>query len=105
LVTLDNSRLYVSNFGSDAVAIYDIDLGRRIATIPVGARPDSLALSPEQHYLLVLDTQSGDVSVIEKRTPSKIRPNEYSLMTMIPVGAQPNAIVVKTFMAKSAQRK
>src|SRR5262249_6375050 len=38
VVTLDNSRLYVSNFGSDSVAVYDIDMGRRIATVPVGSR-------------------------------------------------------------------
>src|SRR6202044_3183959 len=30
LVTLDNSRLYASNFGSNSVAVYDIDVGRRI---------------------------------------------------------------------------
>ena len=28
VVTLDNSRLYVSNFGSNSIAVYDIDLGR-----------------------------------------------------------------------------
>jgi len=27
--------------------------------------------------------------------------SEYSLMTLIPVGVQPNAIVVKTFMART----
>ena len=37
MVTRDNSRLYISNFGSDSVAVYDIDLGRRIATLAVGS--------------------------------------------------------------------
>ena len=41
VVTLDNSRLYVTNFGSNSVAVYDIDLGRRIATLNVGSRPDA----------------------------------------------------------------
>ena len=59
LVTLDNSRLYVTNFGSNSVTVYDIDMGRRIVTLTVGSRPDGLALSPDQNYLLVLDTQSG----------------------------------------------
>jgi YVTN family beta-propeller protein len=98
IVTLDNSRLYASNFGSDSVAVYDIDLGRRIATLPVGSRPDGLALSQDQRYLLVLDTQAGDVTVIQRRTPRKLEPTEYSLLTMIPVGLQPNGIVVKAFM-------
>lgn len=98
LVTRDNSRLYTSNFGSNSVAVYDIDLGRRIATMSVGSRPDGLALSQDQRYLLVLDTQAGDVTVIQRRTPRKLEPTEYSLLTMIPVGLQPNGIAVKAFM-------
>ena len=97
VVTLDNSRLYASNFGSNSVAVYDIDMGRRITTMAVGSRPDGLALSPDQRYVLVLDTQAGDVTVIQKRTPRKLEPTEYSLLTMIPVGVQPNGIVVKAF--------
>jgi DNA-binding beta-propeller fold protein YncE len=98
VITRDNSRMYASNFGSDSVAVYDIDLGRRIATMAVGSRPDGLALSQDQRYLLVLDTQSGDVTVIQRRTPRKLEPTEYSLLTMIPVGLQPNGIVVKSFV-------
>jgi YVTN family beta-propeller protein len=105
VVTLDNSRLYASNFGSDSVAVYDIDMGRRIATMAVGSRPDGLALSPDQRYVLVLDTQAGDVTVIQKRTPRKLEPTEYSLLTMIPVGVQPNGIVVKAFTMSGPERK
>jgi YVTN family beta-propeller protein len=102
VITLDNSRLYVTNFGSNSVAVYDIDIGRRIATLNVGSRPDGLALTPDQNYLLVLGTESGDVTVIQKRKPRRtLETSEYSLLTLIPVGMQPNAIVVKTFMATS----
>jgi YVTN family beta-propeller protein len=104
-VTLDNSRLYVANFGSNSVAVYDIDLGRRIDTLTVGSRPDGLALTPDQNYLLVLDTQSGDVTVIQKRNPRKLEPTEYSLLTLIPVGMQPNAIVIKAFLMSKPQKK
>jgi YVTN family beta-propeller protein len=105
VITRDNSRLYVSNFGSDSVAVYDIDVGKRIATMAVGSRPDGLALSQDQRYLLVLDTQAGDVTVIQKRTPRKLEPTEYSLLTMIPVGLQPNGIVVKSFIVSPAAKK
>jgi len=105
LVTRDNSRLYTSNFGSNNVAVYDIDLGRRIASVAVGSHPDGLALSQDQNYLLVLDTQAGDVTVIQKRTPRKLEPTEYSLLTMIPVGVQPNAIAVKAFMLSTTGKK
>jgi YVTN family beta-propeller protein len=105
VVTLDNSRLFVSNFGSNSVAVYDIDMGRRIYTLTVGSRPDGLALTPDENYLLVLDTQAGDVTVIQKRTPRTLEPWDYGLLTLIPVGMQPNAIVVKAFMATTPKKK
>jgi YVTN family beta-propeller protein len=100
VVSTDNSRLYVSNFGSNNIAVYDIDLGKVIAYLPVGTHPDGLALSQNQNYLLVLDSGSGDMAVIQKRQPRKtFEPSEYSLLTIIPVGMQPNQIVVKSFLA------
>ena len=100
VISLDNSRLYVSNFGSNNIAVYDIDLGKVIAYLPVGTHPDGLALSQNQNYLLVLDSGSGDLAVIQKRQPKKkFEPSEYSLLTIIPVGMQPNQIVVKSFRA------
>jgi YVTN family beta-propeller protein len=106
LVTADNSRLYVSNFGANTVAVYDIDMGRMIATLPAGTHPDGLALSQSQNYLLVLDSGSGDVTVIQKRTPKKkFEPGEYSLLTLIPVGIQPNNIVVKAFVVAKREQK
>jgi len=98
IVTSDNSRLYVSNFGSDEIAVYDIDLGKIVASIGVGSHPDGLALSQSQNYLLALDSASGDVTIIQKRKPTRLEPTEYSLLTMVPVGAQPNGIVVKSFV-------
>jgi len=103
VVSSDNSRLYVSNFGSDAVAVYDIDLGKIVASLSVGSQPDGLALSATQDYLLVLDSQSGDVTVIQKRKSRKLEPGEYGLLTMIPAGVQPNQVVVKSFMLSEAQ--
>jgi len=98
IVSSDNSRLYVSNFGSNSVAVYDIDNGKVIASVPVGSHPDGLALSKSENYLLVLNSASGDITVIQKRQPTKLEPSEYSLLTMIPVGVQPNNIVVKSFV-------
>ena len=98
VVNSDNSRLYVSNFGSNTIAVYDIDIGKLIALLPAGSHPDGLALSKSENYLLAVDSRSGDVTVIQKRKPSRLEPSEYSLLTMIPVGVQPNNIVVKSFV-------
>jgi YVTN family beta-propeller protein len=104
VVSADNSRLYVSNFGSNTVAVYDIDSGKVVAALPVGSHPDALALTQSQNYLLVVNSGSGDVTVIQKRTPKKkFEPGEYSLLTMIPAGIQPNDIVVKAFVMTRAK--
>jgi len=39
VISADNSRLYISNFGSNNIAVYDIDLGKIIAYFPVGRIP------------------------------------------------------------------
>jgi YVTN family beta-propeller protein len=103
LVTRDNSRLYVSNFGSNSVAVYDIDAGKVISTLPVGAGPRAMAFAQSEDYILVLDTQSGDVAVIQRRPPTK-RQAEYSLFTIVPTGTQPNQIAVKAFMLRKVKQ-
>jgi DNA-binding beta-propeller fold protein YncE len=71
----------------------------------VGDQPDGLALSQSQNYLLVLDSQSGDVTVIQKRKPRKLEPGEYGLLTMIPAGLQPNNVAVKAFVVTNPVHK
>ena len=95
MVSADNSTLYVSSFNSDSVAEYSIDDGRLISTVHVGSRPDALALSPNQNFLFVADTAAGDVSVV--RTAAR---QGAVLLTIIPVGQQPNAIAVKAFLLR-----
>jgi YVTN family beta-propeller protein len=94
-ISADGSVLYISNFNSDTVGIYSIDDGKLIGTVHVGNRPDALALSPNQNFLFVADTAAGDVSVV--RTAAK---NGAVLLTIIPVGQQPNAIAVKAFVLR-----
>ncbi len=95
VVTGDNGALWVSDFGSDSLSLYSVDDGKLVSSIRTGAGPDALAFSADEHLLLVADARSGDVSVI--RTQSKLGP---ALFTILPAGAQPNAIVVKAMQAK-----
>jgi DNA-binding beta-propeller fold protein YncE len=95
IVSADNSTLYVSNFSSDTVGVYSIDDGKLVGTVHVGSRPDALALSPNQNFLFVADTAAGDVSVV--RTAAR---QGAVLLTIIPVGQQPNAIAVKAFLLR-----
>jgi YVTN family beta-propeller protein len=101
IVSADNSTLWISNFNADSIGVYSIDDGKRINTIGVGGGPDALAFSVEGHLLLATDARSGDVSVVRvmSRTPSRNSP-VGTLFTILPVGRQPNAIVVKAFRVK-----
>jgi len=99
LVSSDNTLLYVSNFGSNTISVYAIDEGRVIGAVQVGDHPDALALTPDEGRLLVVDSRSGDVAVVrtaKTRDNSKISADR-ALVTLIPVGNQPNDIVIKAF--------
>ncbi|HWE86439.1 MAG TPA: YncE family protein [Terracidiphilus sp.] len=91
IVSADNSLLYVANVRSQAVTVYGIDDGRRIAGpgIHVGDGPSAMAFSAEGHLLFVVDSRSGDVAVVRTSTQSPF--------TMLPTGRGPNAIAVKAF--------
>ncbi|HZR27723.1 MAG TPA: hypothetical protein VFA71_03000, partial [Terriglobales bacterium] len=65
---------------------------------PVGEKPDAMAFTPSQQYLLVVDSGSGDVSVIRYDEKAKPPLKPYILFTMVPVGLDPRQIVVKAFM-------
>ena len=95
LVSQDNSILWVSDFGSDAVSLYSIDDGRIEASVRTGSHPDALALSADEHLLLAADSGSGDVAVI--RTAGAAGPN---LFTLLPAGPQPNDIVTMAFRVR-----
>jgi YVTN family beta-propeller protein len=95
VISADSSTLYVSNFNSDTIGVYSIDDGKLVASVHVGSRPDALALSPNQNFLFVADTAAGDVSVV--RTAAR---QGAVLLTIIPVGQQPNAIAIKAFLLR-----
>jgi DNA-binding beta-propeller fold protein YncE len=97
LVSPDNSLLYVSNFGSDTVAMYAITTGRIVGAANVGSKPEAMALSPSQPYLLVVDTRAGDVAFLKLDAERRVPAN---LMTVVPVGRQPREIAVKAFTVR-----
>jgi len=95
VVSGDNSALWVSNVGGEAISLYSIADGKFLSSIRTGISPDALAFSDPEQMLLVADTRSGDVAVI--RTSSKLGP---ALFTILPAGGSPAAIVVKAMPPK-----
>ena len=91
--TADGTSLWVTNFGADSVSVYDVDDGRMAASVRTGPRPDALTFSMDEHVLLVADTGSADTAVIRTQSVD----GQPTLFTMLPAGAQPNDMVVKSF--------
>ncbi|HEY1767539.1 MAG TPA: hypothetical protein VGG26_07780 [Terracidiphilus sp.] len=89
LVSRDNALLYVANLRSQYLNIYSIDDGKRVGWVHVGDGPSAMAFSAAGHLLFVVDSRSGDVTVV--RTASE------SVFTMLPAGRDPDAIAVKAF--------
>lgn len=99
IVSKDDSSLWVTDFGSDSATMYSIDDGRAEFSVHTGSRPDAIVFSDDEHLMLVTDAGSSDVAVI--RMQGKDGP---TLFTMLPGGAHPNDIVVKSFHAKLPTR-
>jgi YVTN family beta-propeller protein len=95
IVGKDNSALWVAASGDDSISLYSIDDGKFVSSLRTGIAPDALAFSADQNLLLAADFRSGDVAVI--RTVSKLGP---ALLTILPAGGNPSAIVVKAMPNK-----
>ncbi|MCG5077428.1 GH25 family lysozyme [Paraburkholderia tagetis] len=63
---------YVSNAGSNSVSVIDTATNTVMATIPVGARPSNIALTPNGQAAYVVNSGASTVSVINTATNTVI---------------------------------
>ena len=103
-----NVNLYVSNWGSRSVSIVDTRKGRRLQDIPVGLRPNDMALARDGRLFVACSGDNTvhviDTKVVEKVTPEATptrRPSEAareiistSLYPDSPEGSTPDAVAV-----------
>jgi YVTN family beta-propeller protein len=103
-----NFNLYVSNWGSRSVSIVDTRKGRRLQDIPVGLRPNDMALGRDGRLFVACSGDNTvhviDTKVVEKltseATPTR-RPSEAALEIIStslypdsPEGSTPDAVAV-----------
>jgi YVTN family beta-propeller protein len=97
-VTPDGTRAYITLPAANSVLAFDIAQRRVIKTIPVGLKPQGIAIEPEGRYAYVANTGGGDVTVIDidpqspnyhKTLPGPVHP--------IKVGDGPRNLVVSAF--------
>lgn len=86
--------LFVANPESSAVTVVDIRTQKARAVVPVGKRPESITITPDNNFALVLNRESGDLAVIRVDAMAGRRTKAAPLFTMIPVGSAPVSAVV-----------
>jgi YVTN family beta-propeller protein len=67
LLSPDHSKLYISLWGGDKVAIFDTKENKLLDTISVGDNPNDLCISQNGKYLYVANANDNTVSVIDTR--------------------------------------
>lgn len=67
----------VANFLNDTVSLFDLQLRESIAEIPVGDDPRTVAFSPNNQILLVVNRGAGSLSVID--VPNRELINTYDI--------------------------
>jgi len=92
--------LFVANTESGNVTVMDVETGKVLAAVAVGAEPRHISVTPDSQYAIALNSRSGDIALIDISAFSSARRAQRAptpLFTMIPVGAKPvSAAIVRT---------
>jgi YVTN family beta-propeller protein len=81
-----DTMVYVANFGNNTVSVIDSNKNAVVATIHVGAAPESVQISADRKWVYVADYGSNTVSVINTST--------NRIVKNILVGVQPTSISI-----------
>ena len=90
LMTASTSFLFLTNSASGDVSVLNIPTHRMVAVLPVGTDPGQVVITPDEVFALVLNRESGTITVLNL---AAIQPGRVSaasaLVTVIPVGSRP----------------
>src|ERR1043166_9138061 len=106
-ISRDDSLVWSVNPSDDSVSVIRPDNNTRLAKIPVGDEPQSVALSPDGQYAYIANAAAGTVTVILISNPTYAA-FSVSIVTNITTGAEPWNIVCtpegrRVFVANSGQ--
>jgi YVTN family beta-propeller protein len=76
-----DSRVFVTNSGSDSLSVISDQLNATIGTVPVGAEPYGIAFDPDLDRLFVANGGSDTLSVVDAAT--------WGILASVSVGAEP----------------
>ncbi len=72
-VTLDGTRVYVTNFHDDSLSVIETASNTASATVRVGSSPEKVAVTPDGSHAYVANSGDDSVSVIETATNTVVR--------------------------------
>jgi len=87
--------LFVANPSENTVTILNVATQRAMAATQVGSQPCHISITPNQEYAIVLNRQSGDLSMIHIPTLSARRNKAAAIFTQVPVGSEPVDAVLR----------
>jgi DNA-binding beta-propeller fold protein YncE len=96
----DRNLLCVTNAGSGDLTIFDIDTRTLASYVHIGGNPGEILITPDVAYALVIDRDSGDVSVVrmsvalDHKAGSMTLQETKPLFTVFPTGAGPQSAAI-----------
>jgi DNA-binding beta-propeller fold protein YncE len=95
-VSAANGRnlLFITNPDSGDLTIFDIDTRRLASSVHVGGKPGEVLLTPDGEYALVVNRESGDVSVIRIKIALDRKIRVKPLFTVFATGANPQSAAI-----------
>lgn len=89
----DSSVLYVASAADGSVTAIDVQNRVVLNSTEVGGNPQSLALTPDERFLVVAVPASSGIAVL-RADPSMLTTQDSALVTTVPTGLNPVDVVV-----------
>lgn len=89
MMTASNAMLFITSPASGDVSVLNVASHKVIAVVPVGAEPGQVAITPDDQFALVLNRESGNITVLNIDAIQPGRNKSTALVTVIPVGSRP----------------
>jgi serine/threonine-protein kinase len=89
MMTASSNLLFITNPTSGDVSVLSIATHKMIAVMPVGTDPGQVLITPDEQFALVLNRESGSVTVLNIDAIQPGRNKSTALVTVIPVGSRP----------------
>lgn len=93
-ILANETRGFVSNLGANSVTAFNLATTAVLAEIPVGKNPEGLAMSPDDAYLYVANSDSDSITVIDTESLEVTATWDLHDDDILAMGAMPLAIEV-----------